>query len=86
MVAGLLEGRSAGSRNLHRSLADCPVVRIVQDHQHRTLCLEVAHRNSDLKVGSAAVAETAGSQVLHMNMVLQNGSHLMEQQCCIVLA
>jgi hypothetical protein len=55
--------------------------------------LEVAHRSPDLKVVAgafaccaAAVAEKVGSQVLHMNMVLQNGSHLMEQQCCIVLA
>jgi len=93
VVAGLLEGRSTGSRNLHRSLVHCPVVHIVQDHPHRTLCLEVAHRSPDLKVVAgafaccaAAVAETAESQVLHMNMVLQNGSHMTEQQCCIVLA
>jgi hypothetical protein len=32
---------------------------------------------------AAAVAEAV---VLHMNMALQNGSHLMKQQHCIVLA
>jgi hypothetical protein len=35
---------------------------------------------------TAAVAEAVGCQVLHMNMALQNGSHLMKQQHCIVLA
>lgn len=35
---------------------------------------------------AAEVAEMVACQVLHMNMALQNGSHLMKQQCCIVLA
>lgn len=35
---------------------------------------------------AAVVAETVGCQVLHMNMALQNGSHPMKQQGCIVLA
>lgn len=93
MVAGLLDAHSAGSRNLRRTLADYPVVHIVQDHRHRNLCLEVARRSPDLKVVAGAfaccavvAAEMAGCQVLHMNMVLQNDSHQLEQQGCIVLA
>jgi hypothetical protein len=92
VVPGLLEVRWAGSRNLRRSLEDCPVVRIVQVHWHMTLCLEVAHRSPDLVGAGAfaccavAVAEMVGCQVLHMNMVLQIGQHLREQQCCIALA
>lgn len=80
-----------GKRNQCCSLADCPVAHTVEG-QHRTLCLEVAQRSPDLKVAgafaccAAAVAETVGCQALHTNMVVQNGWHLMEQQCCMVLA
>lgn len=92
MVAGLPEGRSEGSHNPCCSFVDCPVARTVEG-QHRTLCLEVARRSPDLKVLAGAfafrvavVSEMAGCQALHMNMAVQNGSHLMQQQCCIVLA
>ena len=81
-----------GKHNLCCSLADCPVAHTVEG-QHRTLCLEVAQRSPDLKVVAgafaccaAAMAEMVGCQVLHTNMAVQNGWHLMEQQCCMVLA
>ena len=81
-----------GKHNLCCSLADCPVPHTVEG-QHRTLCLEVAQRSPDLKVVAgafaccaAAMAEMVGCQVLHTNMAVQNGWHLMEQQCCMVLA
>lgn len=81
-----------GKRNLCCSLADCPAEHTVEG-QHRTLCLEVAPRSPDLKVVAGAfaccavaVAETVGCQALHTNMAVQNGWHLMEQQCCMVLA
>lgn len=83
-----------GKRNLCCSLADCPVVHTVES-QHRTLCLEVAQRSPDLKVVAGAFAccavavaetETVGCQPLHTNMAVQDGWHLMEQQCCMILA
>lgn len=77
-----------GKRNLCCSLADCPVVHTVES-QHRTLCLEVAQRSPDLKVVAGAFACCAvavGCQPLHTNMAVQDGWHLMEQKCCMILA
>jgi hypothetical protein len=72
-----------GKRNLCCSLADCPVVHTVES-QHRTLCLEVAQRSPDLKVVAGAFACCAVA--VAETETVQDGWHLMEQQCCMILA
>ena len=91
VVPGLQKDHWAGSRHtMCCNPADAPAAHTAEDSPPY---LEAARKSLGLEEEAAAfaccaavVAEMVGCQVHHMNIALQNESHLMEQWCCIVLA
>ena len=91
VLPGLQKDQSAGScHTMCCNPADAPAAHTAEDSPPY---LEAARKSLGLEEEAAAfaccaavVAEMVGCQVHHMNIALQNESHLMEQWCCIVLA
>jgi hypothetical protein len=92
VVPGLQKDRPPGSHMSRCNFVNAPAAHIGEG-RYMPPCLEAARKSPGLEEVAAAfaycaevVAETVGRQVHRMNIALQDDSHLMEHQCCMVLA